>query len=95
MLGGFTRLALPVVIMLVELTGDATYLLPMMFCSVVGKFVSDYIEPPLYPQHMALEKIPSLTDKLNPQVAKLNAAAIMLPAAKCQTSGNKKNKKKN
>lgn len=85
MLGGFTRLALPVVIMLVELTGDATYLLPMMFCSVVGKFVSDYIEPPLYPQHMALEKIPSLTDKLNPVIAKLMAKDIMLPAEKCQT----------
>ena len=85
MLGGFTRLALPVVIMLVELTGDATYLLPMMLCSVVGKFTSDALEPPLYPQHMALEKIPSLTDKLNPEVAKLQAKDIMLPASKCQT----------
>jgi len=85
MLGGFTRLALPVVIMLVELTGDATYLLPMMLCSVVGKFVSDWIEPPLYPQHMALEHIPSLTDKLNPEVARLQAKDIMLPAAQCQT----------
>jgi hypothetical protein len=86
MLGGFTRLALPVVIMLVELTGDATYLLPMMFCSVLGKFVSDYIELPLYPQHMALEKIPSLTDKLNPVISKLLAKDIMLPAEKCHTS---------
>lgn len=85
MLGGFTRLALPVVIMLVELTGDATYLLPMMFCSSVGKFVSDWLEPPLYPQHMALEKIPSLTDKLNPEIAKRTAREIMIPADKCHT----------
>ena len=85
MLGGFTRLALPVVIMLVELTWDATYLLPMMLCSVVGKFTSDAIFPPLYPQHMALEKIPSLTDKINPVIAKLTAKEIMLPAEKCQT----------
>lgn len=90
MLGGFTRLALPVVIMLVELTGDATYLLPMMLCSAIGKFLSDYIEPPLYPQHMALEKIPSLTDKLNPAIAKLTAKQIMLPAEKCFTSADTK-----
>jgi H+/Cl- antiporter ClcA len=69
--------------MLVELTGDATYLLPIMFCSVVGKFTSDAIEPPLYPQHMALEKIPSLTDKLNPVIARLTAKDIMLTAKKC------------
>lgn len=87
MLGGFTRLALPVVIMLVELSGDATYLLPMMFCSVVGKFISDWIEPPLYPQHMKLENIPSLTDKLDPTIAKMQASQIMLPAEKCWTSG--------
>lgn len=86
MLGGFTRLALPVVIMLVELTGDATYLLPMMLVSVLGKFISDAIEPPLYPQHMALEHIPSLTDKLNPVIAKLTAKEIMVPAEACQTS---------
>lgn len=85
MLGGFTRLALPVVIMLAELTGDATYLLPMMLCSAVGKFVSDYLFPPLYPQHMALEKIPSLTDKLNPIIAKLAAKDIMLPASNLTT----------
>ena len=85
MLGGFTRLALPVVIMLVELTGDATYLLPMMLCSVVGKTLSDFLEPPLYPQHMALDNIPSLTDKLNPLIAKLAAKDIMLPASQCQT----------
>jgi chloride channel 7 len=83
MLGGFTRLALPVVIMLVELTGDATYLLPMMLCSVVGKFTSDALEPPLYPQHMKLEHIPSLTDKLDPTIAKLTAKDIMLPADQC------------
>jgi len=85
MLGGFTRLALPIVIMLVEMTGDATYMLPIMFCGVVGKLVSDWIEPPLYPQHMAMEKIPILTDKVNPILAKLTAKEIMLPAARCQT----------
>ncbi len=36
MLGGFTRLALPVVIMLAEMTGDATYLLPIMYVATLA-----------------------------------------------------------
>ena len=78
MLGGFTRLALPVVLMLIELTGDATYLLPIMYCAMVGKFSADALYPPLYPQHMAIEKIPTLTDNLNPTVAKLHANDLMI-----------------
>ena len=78
MLGGFTRLALPVVLMLIELTGDATYLLPIMYCAMVGKFSADALYPPLYPQHMAIEKIPTLTDNLNPVVARLHAAELMI-----------------
>ncbi len=73
MLGGFTRLALPVSVMLVEMTGDATYLVPIMYCAIVGKSVSDMIEKPLYPQHMAIEKIPNLGDVLNPKIAPLTA----------------------
>ena len=78
MLGGFTRLVLPVVLMLIELTGDATYLLPIMYCAVVGKFSADALYGPLYPQHMAIEKIPTLTDKINPAVARLHAGDVMI-----------------
>ena len=78
MLGGFTRLVLPVVLMLIELTGDATYLLPIMYCAVVGKFSADALYGPLYPQHMAIEKIPTLTDKVNPAVSRLHAGDLMI-----------------
>jgi len=77
MLGGFTRLAMPCVIMLIEMTGDATYLLPIMFCTVLSKVVSDQFVPPLYPQHMAIEGIPTLGDKLHPLIAPLRAKHIM------------------
>ena len=123
MFGGFTRLALPAVVMLTEMTGlentqnkdtgmrcsllaaagcwsllllirllclllffllsclnptgDATYLLPIMFCTVLAKVVSDVVQPPLYPQHMAIEGIPTLGDKLNPLIAPLSAKHIM------------------
>lgn len=77
MLGGFTRLALPVIVMLIEMTGDATYLLPVMLCCVVGKSVADHLTTPLYPQHMAIENIPVLTDKLNDAVSTLQAVDIM------------------
>ena len=78
MLGGFTRLVLPVVLMLIELTGDATYLLPIMYCAVVGKFSADALYGALYPQHMAIEKIPTLTDKVNPAVSRLHAGELMI-----------------
>jgi CBS domain-containing protein len=77
MFGGFTRLILPAAVMLVEMTGDSTYLLPIMFCTAVAKVVSDQIQPPLYPQHMAIEGIPTLGDKLNPLIAPLQARHIM------------------
>ena len=77
MFGGFTRLALPAVVMLTEMTGDATYLLPIMFCTVLAKVSSDLMQPPLYPQHMAIEGIPTLGDKLNPLIAPLSAKHIM------------------
>jgi len=73
MLGGFTRSALPIVIMLIEFTGDATYLLPIMYCGICSKFLADSLFPPLYPQHMALEKLPTLSDKLHPIISKLTA----------------------
>jgi CBS domain-containing protein len=51
-----------------------------MYCGVLGKFVADFLYPPLYPQHMALEGIPTLTDSLHPAIAKLHAKDIMIPA---------------
>jgi len=77
MFGGFTRLVLPAAVMLIEMSGDSTYLLPIMFCTAVAKVVSDQIVPPLYPQHMAIEGIPTLGDKLNPLIAPLQAKHIM------------------
>ena len=76
MLGGFTRLGLPVVVMLVEMTGDATYLLPIMYVATLAKLLADWIEPPLYPQHMAIESISQLGDKIPLAIAQLTAADI-------------------
>ena len=76
MLGGFTRLGLPVVVMLVEMTGDATYLLPIMYVATLAKLFADYLEPPLYPQHMQIERIAQLGDKIPPAIAQLQAKDI-------------------
>lgn len=77
MLGGFTRLGLPVVVMLVEMTGDATYLLPIMYIATLAKLMADQIEPPLYPQHMAIEKIAQIGDKIPLSIAAMKAEDIM------------------
>ena len=76
MLGGFTRLGLPVVVMLVEMTGDATYLLPIMYVATLAKLLADWLEPPLYPQHMAIESISQLGDKIPLAIAALTAGDI-------------------
>ena len=76
MLGGFTRLGLPVVVMLVEMTGDATYLLPIMYVATLAKLFADYLEPPLYPQHMQIERIAQLGDKIPLAIAQLTAKDI-------------------
>ena len=76
MLGGFTRLGLPVVVMLVEMTGDATYLLPIMYVATLAKLFADYLEPPLYPQHMQIERIAQLGDKIPPAIAQMQAKDI-------------------
>ena len=73
MLGGFTRLGLPVVVMLVEMTGDATYLLPIMYVATLAKLFADYLEPPLYPQHMQIERIAQLGDKIPLAIQQLQA----------------------
>lgn len=81
MLGGFNRLVLPIILMVIEMTGDSTYLLPIMICGSVAKLFADWLEPPLYPQHMILEGIPQLNDKINTAIAKLKACDIMKPAS--------------
>jgi chloride channel 7 len=85
MLGGFTRLALPITIMLVEMTGDATYLLPIMITTFVAKLTADEFVPPLYPSHMKIEKIPVFGEKINPDVESLTAADVAVPVPALRT----------
>lgn len=80
MLSGVTRLTLPIVVMLVEMTGDATYLLPIMIASVVAKWVADALSPALYPLHMKLEGIAILQDSLTDSLDHVTAGDLMSPA---------------
>jgi chloride channel 7 len=63
-LGGMTRLALPITVMLIEMTGNATFLVPIMFCTVLSKVLADTLSSSLYSQHMHLEGYHSLGDQL-------------------------------
>lgn len=67
MLGGMCRLTLPVVVMLTEMTGDATYMIPCVFCTFFSKLIADLMSPPMYPQLMALSGLPVLTEASAPK----------------------------
>jgi len=79
MLGGFNRQALPIVVMLMELTGDATYLLPLMITSILAKSLGDMMTDAMYTQHMAFERIPILGEKLPPSIENVRVKDILRP----------------
>lgn len=77
MLGGFNRLVMPAALMVVEITGDATYLLPIMCTTCIAYFTACAFTLPLYPQHMKIEQIPTLSDVVAPAVGQLPACQVM------------------
>jgi len=77
LLGGFNRQALPIVVMLMEMSGDSTFLLPIMITGSIAKVVGDQICPAMYPQHMKIEQIPILGETLPHGIDKLKVQDIM------------------
>ena len=58
--GGITRLMLSICVIMVELSGDLHYLLPIMVAIVVSKAVADKIAKPLYHAQLHMDRVPFL-----------------------------------
>jgi len=72
LISGYSRISLPVVVLLIEMTGDATYMLPLMLTTMLAKLISESLLPYTYnQQHMALAKIPVLGENLAPAMQNL------------------------
>eukprot|EP00730_Choanoeca_flexa_P007677 TRINITY_DN12374_c0_g2_i3.p1 TRINITY_DN12374_c0_g2~~TRINITY_DN12374_c0_g2_i3.p1 ORF type:complete len:748 (+),score=137.86 TRINITY_DN12374_c0_g2_i3:1-2244(+) len=73
-LGGVTRMTVSLVVIMFELTGGLTYILPLMVGVMVSKWVGDAINPSgIYDRHIQLNGYPFLENKdpfEHPSIAK-------------------------
>ncbi len=63
MLGGTTRMTISLTVILVEITNDIYYLLPIMLTVLLSKWVGDRFNSALYDAHVGLKSIPYLATK--------------------------------
>ena len=63
-LGGCTRMTISLTVIIVEISQDVYYLLPIMFVVIVAKWVGDRFNSSLYDSHVGLKSIPYLEPKL-------------------------------
>ena len=55
MLGGVTRMTLPISVMMIEITSDAQFLIPIMLVVLLAKVVADQCVGALYSEHLRME----------------------------------------
>ena len=64
MLGGATRMTISLTAILLEITNDINYLLPIMLTIMVSKWIGDRFNAALYESHVALKGVLYLEDHL-------------------------------
>ncbi|XP_029644599.2 chloride channel protein A-like isoform X2 [Octopus sinensis] len=58
--GGVTRLTMAVTVIMIEITNDVQFLLPIMFSVLIAKWIGDYFTHPFYHAILELKCIPFL-----------------------------------
>jgi chloride channel 7 len=82
--GGVTRMTISLAVIMVELSGELHYLLPIMVAIVSSKAVADLLCEPLYHQLMHLDFIPYLpTEVPGVDLELLNASDVCSEGAVC------------
>eukprot|EP01084_Bolivina_argentea_P039972 73855_1 len=64
LLGGTTRMTISLTVILVEITDDVYYLLPIILTIMIAKWIGDRINIPLYDAHIILKGVPFLEASL-------------------------------
>ncbi|VDK21918.1 unnamed protein product [Taenia asiatica] len=83
-LGGVTRMTISLVVVMLELTGGLTYILPLMVAAMVSKWTGDRLtNGSIYEEHIRLNKYPYLSSREELTHTSI-AADVMQP--KAQTS---------
>ncbi|KAH9286646.1 H(+)/Cl(-) exchange transporter 3 [Echinococcus granulosus] len=83
-LGGVTRMTISLVVVMLELTGGLTYILPLMVAAMVSKWTGDRLtNGSIYEEHIRLNKYPYLSSREELTHTSI-AADVMQP--KSQTS---------
>jgi CBS domain-containing protein len=78
MLGGITRMTLPISVMMIEITSDAQFLIPIMLVVLLAKAIADRLIGGLYAEHLRMDGlIMVFGDKLPRKLKTLTAKEIM------------------
>lgn len=73
MLGGMARMTISLTIILLETTNDIQYLLPIMICLMISKWVGDQFNISLYDIHVELKCIPFVEGTPSVGMEQMNA----------------------
>ena len=84
-LAGFSRMTVSLTVIVIELTNEMNYLLPVMLTITVAQWVGNIFSVSMYDMVIFLRRIPYLPALLPPNVDRLVAEDIMTPASKCHT----------
>lgn len=94
MLAGVTRMTISLVVIIFELTGSISYVLPVMIVILISKWVASWIEhDSIFDALIHLNKYPYLANHFRPGRRDQSAADIMTPASDLvciQTTGQTK-----
>ena len=78
MLGGVTRMTLPISVMMIEITSDAQFLIPIMLVVVVAKVVADQCIGALYAEHLRMDGLVMVFgDRLPRSLRRMKAREMM------------------
>lgn len=77
MLGGINRMTMSICVIMVELSGELHYLLPIMVAIVMSKAIADWLCEPLFHQMLHLDSVPYLPMHLPKEFEQLTAEDVM------------------
>jgi H+/Cl- antiporter ClcA len=75
--GGISRMTMSISVIMVELSGELHFLLPIMVAIVLAKTVADWLSEPLYHQQLHLDFVPYLPMGIAKEFEQLTAADVM------------------
>eukprot|EP01064_Diplonema_japonicum_P027922 TRINITY_DN4169_c2_g1_i1.p1 TRINITY_DN4169_c2_g1~~TRINITY_DN4169_c2_g1_i1.p1 ORF type:complete len:844 (+),score=161.06 TRINITY_DN4169_c2_g1_i1:68-2533(+) len=76
-LSGVVRMTVSLSVILMEATGNNTYVIPLMLITCTAKLVGDLFNHGIYDMHIDLQKIPLLENHLQPGLETATAADVM------------------